>query len=154
MKKMFLLLTLPAFFMAACQDSGEKNKDSGLLPTNLVNNPRSAKGIDSASFNALPTMDFRDTVHDFGKIREGEIASFEFDFTNNGKTPLIISSAIGSCGCTVADFPREPLPPGQSGTIKVQFSSANREGHQEKTVAITTNTGRGTHMLFIKGDVE
>src|SRR5690606_24814849 len=98
MKKIFFLLTVPAFFLAACQSNADKNKESGLLPTSLVHNPRSAKGIDSASFNALPTMDFRDTVHNFGKLREGEIASFDFEFTNNGKTPLIISSAIGSCG--------------------------------------------------------
>jgi len=99
-------------------------------------------------------MDFADTLHDFGTIKEGEIMTYEFEFTNHGKSPLIVSSANGSCGCTVADFPREPVQPGKSGKIKTQFNSAGREGHQEKSVTLQTNSTRGVHMLYIKGEVK
>ena len=98
-------------------------------------------------------MDFRDTVFDFGTMRDGEVVGHEYAFTNNGRTPLIISNASGSCGCTVADFPREPVAPGKSGSIKVSFSSAGKEGHQEKSVSLTTNSARGVHVLYIKGEV-
>lgn len=153
MKKLILSLSIPAMFFVACEEKHEpENRD--LLSTDLVHNPRTAEGTDSAALNALAVMDFKDTVKDFGTIKQGEVANFEFEFTNSGKSPLVISNASGSCGCTVADFPREPIIPGKSAAIKVQFSSAGKEGHQEKSVALTTNSNRGTHILYIKGDVK
>ena len=98
-------------------------------------------------------MEFTDTVHDFGTIHEREIVEYEFSFTNNGKTPLIINSAIGSCGCTVPSYPHDPLEPGKSGVMKVTFNSAGKSGHQEKSVTIHTNTLRGLHTLFIKAEI-
>ncbi len=149
----FLLFVL----LAACtEDTEQKTETSGadLLSTELVSNPNSAQGIDTAAVNELPTMDFTDTLHNFGNINEGEKATFDFEFTNNGKTPLIISDAKGSCGCTVADFPRDPIAPGNNGKIKVVFNSDGKPGHQEKSVSITTNTNRSVHMLYFKGDVK
>jgi len=153
MKRFLLLLIVPAFFLMACEEKREP-ENKNLLPTDLVNNPRSADGADSTIVRTMPTMDFKDTVHDFGTIKQGEVVTKEYEFTNNGKSPLVISNASGSCGCTVADFPREPLAPGKSGTIKVQFSSAGKEGHQEKSVTLTTNSLRGTQVLYIKGEIK
>lgn len=153
MKKWVLYLIFPALLFTACEEHHEpENKD--LLPTDLVKNPRSAEGVDSVTLLSLATMDFKDTVRDFGTIKDGEIVTMEFEFTNNGKSPLIISNASAACGCTVADFPREPIVPGNSGTIKVQFSSAGKSGHQEKSVSLTTNSNRGIHILYVKGDVK
>lgn len=155
MKKMIILLLAPLFFAAACNnDKADKKENKDFLSADLVNNPRSAAGTDEAALRALATMDFKDTVHDFGTIKQGEVVSYDFEFTNNGKNPLIISNANGSCGCTVADYPREPLVPGKSSVVKVQFSSAGKHGHQEKSVTLTTNSIRGTHILFIKGEVD
>jgi len=155
--KKYLSLFVVVVLLAGCAGNAEQKKEdaeNGLLSTELVSNPYSAKGLDTVSYNDLPTMDFRDTVHDFGALSEGEKAVYSFDFTNNGKTPLIISNASGSCGCTVADFPRDPVAPGASGIIKVVFDSQGKTGHQEKSIAITTNSKRGIHMLYIKGDVK
>ena len=102
----------------------------------------------------MASMVFKDTVKDFGTIKDGEVVNVEYEFTNNGKSPLIIGNASGSCGCTVADFPKEPLAPGASSAIKVQFNSAGKVGHQEKSVSLTTNTLRGVHILYIKGGVK
>lgn len=153
MKKFVLLFSVPALFAMACKDEPKVRENKNLLSTDLVNNPRSAAGTDTAVLNSLAKMDFKDTVYDFGTIKQGEVVTYEYEFTNNGKSPLIISSANGSCGCTVADFPREPLSPGKSASIKVQFSSAGKEGHQEKSVSLTTNALRGTRVLFIKGNI-
>jgi hypothetical protein len=153
---------IPAFFsvllLAACSNEKAKTTatetaDTGLLSTDLVNNPRTASGNNEAAMAAMPTMDFQDTVFDFGAIKQGDVVTHEFTFTNNGKNPLIISSAKGSCGCTVPQYPDEPIPPGKSGIMKVQFNSAGKEGHQEKSISITANSKRGFHLLFIKGDV-
>ena len=157
MKHYLLFVLAIATIFAACGDTKkqeDKKANGELLSTDLVNNPYSAEGVDTNAMSELPTMDFTDTVHNFGNITEGEIAVYGFEFKNNGKTPLIISTAKGSCGCTVADFPKDPIPPGGTGTINAQFNSGNREGHQEKSVSVTTNTKQSVHMLHIKADVQ
>jgi hypothetical protein len=157
MKKLGFLFIISLLCFTACnqqEQTKEQEQKDGLLPTDLVNNPRSAENTDSNAFAALPVMNFKDTVYDFGTIKEGELVSGEFEFTNTGKTPLIVSSANASCGCTVADFPREPLAPGKSSVIKVRFNSEGKKGHQEKTVTLTTNSVRGVRTLFMKGEVK
>ena len=149
MKRISLLVLL---FLVACKSNTDTN-NKGQLPTSLVNNPRSANGVDNESAALKPTMDFADTLHDFGTIHQDEVVNYEFSFTNNGKTPLIINSAIGSCGCTVPSYPHDPVEPGKTGIMKVTFNSAGKSGHQEKTVSIHTNTIRGVQMLFIKSDI-
>lgn len=156
MKKYFLFTVLAASAFAACKDEKPKQqpRDKNLLPTELVNNPRSANGGNPEDLAAMPTMDFKDTVFNFGSIKDGDVVSYEFEFTNNGKNPLIISNAQGSCGCTAPEYPNEPIPAGKTNKIKVQFNSADKTGHQEKSVSVTTNSNRGVHMLYIKGDVK
>jgi hypothetical protein len=153
MKNIVFILFISAA-LASCEEkpkTEERNKD--LLPTSLVNNPRSAESKPE-ELAAMPTMDFVDSVYDFGTIKDGDVVSKEFEFKNNGRNPLIISAAKGSCGCTAPEYPSEPIPPGKTGKMKVVFNSAGKEGHQEKSVAITTNSNRGVHMLFIKGNVK
>lgn len=156
MKKIHICFLAVLILAAACKEDSSKSEKQAtdLLSTDLVKNPRTASGISPEELAAMPTMDFRDTIHDFGDIREGEVVSHKFSFTNNGKNPLIISNARGSCGCTAPNFPREPIPPGEKGYIEVMFNSAGREGHQEKAVYISSNTAKATHVLHIKGMVK
>ncbi len=149
--KKAIIAVLVCTVAAACNNTVEPPK--GKMPASIVNNPHTAAGIDTVSAARKPTMDFKDTVHEFGTIHEGETVNHEFTFTNNGKTPLIITNAVGSCGCTVPEFPHDPVEPGKSGIIKVTFNSRGKSGHQEKSVTITTNTVRGLGMLYIKGEV-
>lgn len=131
----------------------ETRQDDSLLSTDLVNNPMSATGLDTAALSELPTMDFKDTMRDLGTLKEGEVASYDFEFTNNGRKPLIVSKATGSCGCTVAAYPLEPLPPGKTAAIKVNFNSEGKAGHQEKTVTVMSNAVKGVQNLHIKAEV-
>jgi hypothetical protein len=147
------LLAIAIISLAACNGSNTSNDKKDMLSTVLVNNPNSLQGMDSAKLKNLGTMDFADTVHDFGNIREGESVQYDFAFKNNGKSPLLISNAAGSCGCTVPDYPHDPIEAGKSGIIKVVFNSKGKSGHQEKSVTITTNSARSKHMLYIKGEV-
>lgn len=152
--KKYIILLFCTLSITACQEEKKETKeDKGLLSTDIVNNPMSAEGVDSVAYEDLPTMDFEDTLHNFGNITDGQKATHYFKFTNNGKTPLIVSHAKGSCGCTVAEYPRDPIAPGESGVMKVVFDSKDKSGHQEKSVAITTNSKRGLHTLYIKADI-
>lgn len=154
MRRITFPLSMLFVFALACNEPNQEKENKNLLPTDLVTNPRSAAGTDTAALNSMATMEFKDSVMDFGAIVDGEVVTKEYEFKNNGKSPLIVSNANGSCGCTVADFPRKPVAPGESGVIKVQFNSAGKVGHQEKTVSLTTNSKRGVHILYIKGDVK
>lgn len=145
-------LAISVLLFAACNSSEVGHKSS--VPVSLISNPHTASGLDTVAAELKPTMTFKDTLHDFGMLHEGETVEYDFTFTNNGKSPLIITSAAGSCGCTVAEYPHDPVEPGKTANMKVTFNSTNKHGTQEKAVTIQTNTLRSTHMLFIKAYVE
>jgi hypothetical protein len=96
---------------------------------------------------------FDKTEHDFGTINEGDIVETTFSFTNTGKSELIISSAKGSCGCTVPVWPKEPILPGEKGEIKVKFNSDRKPNKQQKQITLATNTDEGKEILIIKAQV-
>lgn len=154
MRQISLLVLAFLVTISSCKNATKKTEKKDKLSTELVNNPRSAMNSDSSALQNLANMNFVDTLYDFGTINEGEIISRSFEFTNSGNSPLIISNANASCGCTVAEFPREPLAPGKKSAIKVQFTSAGKFGHQEKNITLVTNSSKGNHMLFLKGEVK
>jgi len=101
----------------------------------------------------LPEFSFAKEEHDFGNINEGDQVEHVFEFTNTGEAPLIISAAKGSCGCTVPEWPKEPIAVGEKGEIKVKFNSKKKPGIQNKTVTITSNTFPTQKKIKIKADV-
>ncbi len=96
---------------------------------------------------------FEEETHDFGEVPEGPSAETDFVFKNVGKEPIIISNAIGSCGCTVPQWPKEPIMPGKKAKIHVTYSTAGRPGTIQKSVTITSNAQQPTMVLHIKGTV-
>lgn len=101
----------------------------------------------------FPVMEFTEVEHDFGIINEGDIAEHTFMFKNTGKTPLVISNAKGSCGCTVPEWPKEPVAPGATAELLVKFNSKGKPNQQQKTVTITANTETGKEKIKIKAMV-
>ena len=99
------------------------------------------------------TVVYETDVHDFGTLKVGDNGTCEFKFTNTGKVPLIITGAKGSCGCTVPDWPKEPILPGQSNVIKATYDT-KRVGAFTKTVTVTSNDKEVNKILTIKGVVE
>jgi hypothetical protein len=97
---------------------------------------------------------FEKTEHDFGIVMQGERAEFNFKFKNTGDADLLIANAVGSCGCTVPEFSKEPIKPGSEGFIKVKFNSEYREDKFTKEVYVTTNTTPPQTTLIIKGFVQ
>lgn len=92
------------------------------------------------------------TKMDFGKISQGVPKTATFNFTNTGDVPLVITNAKGSCGCTVTDFSKDPIMPGQSGNITATYNAAS-VGQFTKTVTVSANTAEKTHVLTITGEV-
>lgn len=97
-------------------------------------------------------INFESTVHDYGTIEQGSDGTYEFKFTNDGKSPLILSNVRSSCGCTVPSWTKEPVAPGKSGVIKVVYNTQNM-GTFSKTVTVSSNAKNAEVMLQIKGNV-
>ncbi len=92
------------------------------------------------------------TSFDFGKIKLNVPVTHEFKFTNSGDAPLVITSVQASCGCTVAEYSKEPIPSGGQGFVKATYNAA-KAGVFTKTVTINSNTQDGVVLLTIKGEV-
>jgi hypothetical protein len=97
---------------------------------------------------------FNEEEFNFGTIKQGESIKHDFEFTNTGKEPLIISNASGSCGCTVPEWPKEPIAPGAKAVIKVTFNSAGKQGVQDKTVTLQSNAQQNPMVIHLKGNVD
>jgi hypothetical protein len=112
-----------------------------------------AKKRDSQIKEGGAKFKFDKTEHDFGVIQEGDVVETVFVFTNSGKSELIITSAKASCGCTVPEWPKEPIMPGEEGKIKVKFNSDKKPNLQQKQITLVTNTADGKEILKIKAQV-
>lgn len=101
-----------------------------------------------------PVITFEKTEHDFGKIHEenGRV-SVVFNFKNEGMAPLVLSNVRASCGCTTPTWTKEPVEPGQTGSITVTYNPNGRPGRFQKTVTITSNASEATKRVYIKGEV-
>lgn len=133
-------------FMYSCGG----NKSDGFeakIDTDVVNHDAN----DDAS--EKPEIVFDETNYDFGKIKEGTKVNHSFKFKNSGKSALIIGDARGNCGCTVPKYPTQPIEPGETGVIDVEFNSAGKHGKQNKTVTLVTNCIPSTKVLTITGEV-
>ena len=105
------------------------------------------------SARAQAVLQFETDSHDFGKVAEGTMATYEFKFKNTGNQPAIIANVQASCGCTTPDWTKTPVLPGKSGIIKAMYSSAGRPGVFNKTVTVTSNAAEPSKVLTIKGAV-
>jgi len=101
------------------------------------------------------TIQWIDSVRNLGKINEGQKLAVSFRFRNSGTNPLVIESVQPSCGCTVADFPKEPIAPNKEGEIAATFDSEGREGLQHKELTVRANTGgSGEQKIVFEVDVQ
>lgn len=105
-------------------------------------------------FAQQAVITFKEKEHNFGQIEEaGGKVTTVFEFKNEGMTPLVLSNVRASCGCTTPKWPREPIEPGQTGTITVTYNPSGRPGRFQKTITITSNATTPTVKLIIKGEV-
>lgn len=96
---------------------------------------------------------FSEEKHSFGEIEEGPKVNHEFMFINTGTEPLVLSNVKASCGCTTPSWPKEPILPGEEGSIMVTYNTARRIGAFNKSITITSNSNEITKVLYISGKV-
>ena len=142
---------LSLVLVASCGDMAKKIDSKEQLSTDLVTNSKTAEV--GAEVKGMPAFTFEKEEHDFGTLIDGEKVTYSFRFTNSGDAPLIISNAKGSCGCTVPNYPKEPIAPGATASIDVTFDSKGRTGKQSKAVTITANTNPNRKVIRIHSEV-
>ncbi|GGD53509.1 hypothetical protein GCM10011514_17040 [Emticicia aquatilis] len=106
-----------------------------------------------ASIQAQGVLKFNKEVHDFGKISEGPLATYNFEVTNTGTAPVVISNAQASCGCTTPEFSKDAIMPGGKSVIKVGYNTSGRPGAFTKTITVSSNAENSSVILTIKGEV-
>ena len=123
--------------------------------TTTINNTQQQPPLPENAQNTNPptAMAFAETSHDFGAINQDSKHTKVFEFKNTGDKPLLIETARGSCGCTVPNYPKQPIPPGETGEIEVVYSPGKQKGKQNKSVTIIANTEPRTTVLQIAADV-
>jgi len=161
MKKLIAIAIL-AIAMTSCGneeleqrvDSLEKKVES-LSATKLINNPATAnnKNAEVVIDGPTATIAFDEKEFDFGTINQNDIVEHSYTFTNTGEVPLIIENASASCGCTVPDWPKEPIAPGATSVINVKFDSKGKKGVQNKQITIRANTNPNFTKVNLKGNV-
>jgi hypothetical protein len=99
---------------------------------------------------------FDKLTHNFGKFSEkSPIIECSFTFTNVGESPLVVNQAVPSCGCTVPEFTKTPIQPGEKGEIKVTYNGTGKfPGHFKKSITVRTNGAVEMTRLYIEGDME
>ncbi|MEC8603453.1 MAG: DUF1573 domain-containing protein [Bacteroidota bacterium] len=125
------------------------------LTQNPTAKPTTNPLLNEASKGPTTTIFFDTDVKDFGNVSVDSENKYSFEFINNGMEPLKISNARGSCGCTVPDWPKQPIMPGQKGKIDVVYKPNKSQAGkpQTKTVTVTANTTPANTVLNIKAFV-
>ena len=124
---------------------------SAITPTS--NPTQTAKTIETdSSVNAK--FQWENTVYNFGNINQGEVVNYTFKFKNVGTEDLLIQSTSASCGCTVPQHTKEPVPPGGSGEIVVRFDSKGKNGQQSPAITVVANTTPKQTRLILRGFVQ
>ncbi|MCP1995963.1 DUF1573 domain-containing protein [Flavobacterium sp. HSC-61S13] len=146
MKRTLLLAAAIVLLAASCKENSATNRidESTVAQTEVEQT--------ATPTNAFPQIKFDREMHDFGNIANNERVETEFEVTNTGKADLLIINAQASCGCTVPEYQKTPIKPGETSKLKVAFTTS-AVGQQQKTVTLTTNTEKGEEILTVKANV-
>jgi hypothetical protein len=157
------ILTLSVFVIAIVELTGisktaifNKHQDEVEMTSKGVPVTVDEKSARTSEVNAMPKtkMTFDTMVHNFGTVSEGQVVKYAFKFKNTGSNPLMISKTDVSCGCTVPSFPKEPIVPGGTGEIMVQFNTSGKEGLQKKNILVHSNAEAEAVSISIEANVK
>ncbi len=145
MKKIvFIIVALVTFTSCKKENASSKIK---------TENIEAAAERDAEISKGVPVIEWDKTEHDFGTLDAGDKAETVFILTNIGEGDLVITSARGSCGCTVPVWPKDAVKPGKTAEIKVVFNSRGKKNKTTNTITLTTNTEKGSEIVRIKAFV-
>ncbi len=139
--KLFIPFAAILILSVSCSQKSDKKVEGSTVEAKVPQGPTTMIRFDQEDYN-------------FGKVTQGQIVEHSFEFTNVGKEPLIISECHASCGCTVPEWPRDPIAPGQKSKITTKFNTAGKSGEQKKVVTVTANTEPFETYISVSGYVE
>lgn len=169
MKTKISILSLVAFvlMLSSCGNSEMEKRLANLeRRVNQLENggvSRSTVTTPSTTASAQPvegdvssgaSFQWESTMYNFGTIQQGEVVNYTFKFTNNGTDDLRIQSTSASCGCTVPNHTKEPIPPGGTGEVVVRFDSKGKSGQQSPVITVVANTNPKQVRLSLRGFVQ
>lgn len=162
----YLFVALIALSFTACKDKAAEKKIAELesrlaqLEGNKVTPVQKApmaeatpQAEEKKPDGPLPTIEFDNMDYDFGTVTEGDKVVHVYKVTNKGEAPLIIQNAAPSCGCTVPDWTKTPIPVGGTGFVKAEFDTKGKQGVNNKVITVTANTWPKTTQLKFKAMV-
>lgn len=163
-RSLMFLCCISSLFLTACgngsgqpsasseQTLQEIKQEGPISNSDIIRNPVSAdKPIDTVN---VAKILFEERNFEFGEVTEGEIIEHTFRFRNTGKAPLVIQGARSTCGCTVPEWPEDPIPVGGEGEIFVRFDTKNKRGRQVKPVIVTASSYPATSKVYLRGFVK
>lgn len=142
-KATFIIICLSGLILSACDKEHNIFFKKG--------NPYA--GLPAAILKDTTSVQFEETEFKFGTINEGDKVEHVFKLKNTGNKPLIIANAVGSCGCTVPEYAKDPIAPGAESEVKVTFNSTGKKGEQHKSVTMQMNTLKHNEEVFLSGKV-
>jgi len=144
-------LAVTVLLLGACRLSDHSEGTNEVTPDDITFTTSGHENVDP---DKLPMITFDSLRRDMGMIVQGAKITKRFQFTNTGGSPLVITNVHSVCGCTVGkDWPKQPIAPGEGGSIEVVFDSEGRSGRQEKTVTVVTNATPPSIVLALTGEV-
>ncbi len=142
MRIKYLLPFLAIALMASkCENTGAKKVEGSTVEAKVPSGP-------------LTTIKFTEEDYNFGKVEQGQVVEHSFEFKNTGKEPLIISDCRASCGCTIPEWPRDPIAPGATSKITAKFNTAGKSSDQKKVITVSANTEPMETFISVAGFVE
>jgi hypothetical protein len=144
-------LFLVAVIIASCNNSNN-GSDKDRVSPDIVSNPATANTDNEGKKNA-PEIAFEENSFHFGEIAPAEKVTHVFKFKNTGNRDLVITAANGTCGCTVPEFSKEPVSPGEEGQITVTFDPSGKSGMVSKTINVLTNCVPNLKVLTISAEI-
>ncbi|MCB0657459.1 MAG: DUF1573 domain-containing protein [Saprospiraceae bacterium] len=157
-----LFLAFGLFVVACKSDSSSEARDEAreALESNAASTSPAGEAtpVTTPSTPAIPagpttSIQWMEDEFDFGTVSEGEVVTHVFKFKNTGSEPLIVTDARSTCGCTVPKKPTDPVAPGETGEISVEFNSRGKSGTQSKPITVTANTNPAQTKVTLKGEV-
>lgn len=138
---------------SAAQDVDSAQAQTVVEALSQQENPEESELLKEAQNKPLTTIAFSETDYNFGDIKKGEKVEHVYEVTNTGTNPLIISNVKPGCGCTVPDYTKEPILPGQKGKITLHFDSANFDGSVYKAADVYMNVEKAPVKLNFSANI-
>ncbi len=148
----FLSIAILCSSIISCSTTDDTDTEEVSDSVKILN-PYTEEGIDSSIIAQMGSLSFVDTFHDFGTILGDQVVEWDAEYTNTGSGDVLIQYARSTCGCTVPNYKKEPIKPGESGLLKITFDASGKQGIVDKAVTIETNGFPNTYTLNIRATI-